>query len=161
MGLTLKCPVGDPCRNQVQALYLGILDNLLGKADGALLVDFSTVPVGVLPVEAEWSDGSYLYSAQGQPPTETKHVSMDLAPIVGGTPAYALVQDTNGITHKFVIPPQDGKNLFDTLYQLAAVPTPPPDPSGGGFDYTLFRGSAVYNGLLVSNIVFLQPTPAP
>lgn len=161
MGLTLKCPPGDPCRDGVQALYLGILDNLLGKADGALLIDFNATPTGVLPVEAEWSGGSFLYTAAGQPPTETRHVSIDLAPIVGGSPAYALVEDVNGIRHKFVVPPLDGKNLFDSLYLLAAVPTPPPDPSGGGFDYSGWRNTAVYNGLLISNIAFLVPTATP
>jgi hypothetical protein len=139
-GLILECPRGDPCRTTARNLLTQILTNLQGKADGTKLLDFESTPDGALPLLVEWEDGIYQYTAAGGEAGETDRVRVDLAPFIAGISGYALVHDTvRNQTLKYVLPPGDGKALYDLLYEYTpeVIPTPAPLPPGI-FDYRIF-----------------------
>jgi hypothetical protein len=159
MGLTFKCPPSDPCREDIKARIQQILANLGGNADGAQLAKFTTTVAGTLPIVATW-DNRYKYTVGG---TDffAKDVAIDLAPKLGGHPAYAYIKDANGTPHWYTIPDTTADLLLHDMYNLPA-PAPTTDPgSGGGIVfYHDFYTSAVYNGLLLQTIQFAA-TPPP
>jgi hypothetical protein len=138
-GLTLECPRGAPCRATARQLMTQILTNLQGKADGTKLLDFESTPDGALPLLVEWEDAIYQYTATGGENGETDRVRVDLAPFIAGVSGYVLVHDTaRNQTLKYMLPPGDGRALYDLLYEYTpeVIPTPAPLPPGI-FDYRL------------------------
>ncbi|MEO5705212.1 MAG: hypothetical protein ABIZ52_03375 [Candidatus Limnocylindrales bacterium] len=134
--VTFKCGPNDPCREDVKARILTMLAGFQGKAQGARLVSFTNTPTGTLPVTATWTEWHYPYSAVDGSKGDLTEVRFDLAPLLVGGPAYALVQDVSGAPFTFVIAAADAQALFDDLYNLTIVtPTPPPDAGGGVIFY--------------------------
>jgi hypothetical protein len=159
MGLSFKCPKGDACRDDIKARIQQILANLGGNADGAQLAKFTTTVAGTLPIVATW-DNRYKYAVGG---TDffAKDVAIDLAPKLGGKPAYAYIKDTNGTLHWYTIPDTTADLLLHEMYNLPApAPTTDPGSGGGVVFYHDFYTSAVYNGLLLQTIQFAA-TPPP
>ncbi len=129
-SLQLVCEQGQPCRQTARTLLGQILTNLQGRADGTKLLDFESNPDGTLPLLVEWEDAIWQYTA-ADGGGETDRVRLDLAPFIAGVSGYVLVDDTvkNQVV-KYVLPPGDGRALYDLLYVYTpeVVPTPPPLP---------------------------------
>jgi hypothetical protein len=135
--MSFVCPAGDACRDGVKDRIITMLAGLQGKAQGARLVSFTSTPSGTLPVRATWKDWHYPYAAADGSKGDLTEVSIDLAPLLVGAPAYALVQDASGARFTFVVAAADADALFKQLYNAAIItPTPPPDAGGG----TVFLG---------------------
>jgi hypothetical protein len=155
--MSFICPKGDSCRDEVKDRIITMLAGLQGKASGTRLVSFSSTPTGTLPVTATWKGWHYPYSAADGSKGDLSEVSIDLAPLLVGAPAYALVQDVSGARFTFVIASADAEALFKQLYDAAILtPTPPPDTGGGsiwlGDIYTRPIGD-----FLLQDLVFVQP----
>lgn len=130
--MSFVCPPKDPCRDLVKARITNMLSGLQGRAQGARLISFTATPSGTLPVTASWKTWHYPYAAADGSKGDLTKVSIDLAPLLAGGPAYALVQDVNGASFTFVVANADAKALFEDLYNAAILtPTPPPDAGGG------------------------------
>jgi hypothetical protein len=131
--MSFVCPPNDAaCREQVKYRIINLLPGLQGRAQGARLVSFATTPSGTLPVTATWKTWHFPYSAADGSKGDLTKVTIDLAPLLVGAPAYALVQDVNGAPFTFVVANADAKALFESLYNAAILtPTPPPDAGGG------------------------------
>lgn len=156
--MSFVCPQKDACRDGVKDRIITMLAGLQGKAQGARLISFTSTPSGTLPVTATWKNWHYPYSAADGSKGDLTEVSIDLAPLLVGSPAYALVQDVSGARFTFVIAAADAKALFEQLYDAAILtPTPPPDAGGGTvfFDsiYTLQIGDLGF----LQDITFAQP----
>jgi hypothetical protein len=159
MGLSFKCLAGDPCRDDIKSRVQQILASLGGNAEGAQLIKFTTTVPGTLPIVATWNN-RYKYVVGG---TEffAKSVAIDLAPKLGGKPAYAFIQDENGTPHWYTIPDLTANLLLNDMYNLPApAPTVDPNAGGGVIFYQDFYNTAVYNGLLLTTIQFAA-TPPP
>jgi hypothetical protein len=155
--MSFVCPKGDSCRDEVKDRIITMLAGLQGKASGTRLVSFSGTPTGTLPVTAIWKGWHYPYSAADGSKGDLTQVSIDLAPLLVGAPAYALVQDVSGARFTFVIASADAEALFKQLYDAAILtPTPPPDTGGGsiwlGDIYTRPIGD-----FLLQDLIFVQP----
>jgi hypothetical protein len=130
--MSFVCPPNDPCRDEVKERIKTMLAGLQGKAQGARLVSFTSTPSGTLPVTATWTDWHYPYSSADGSKGDLTEVRIDLAPLLVGGPAYALVQDVSGASFTYSIAAADAKALFESLYNAAILtPTPPPDAGGG------------------------------
>ena len=132
--MTMICTTANEggCRDRVKDRIITMLGNLQGPAQGARLVSFSSGTPGTLPITASWADWHYPYASISGATGDLTSVSIDLAPILVGSSAYALVQDERGSRFTFVIPSADAQLLFDDLYTIAMVaPTPAPDSGGG------------------------------
>lgn len=134
--LSFVCPPNDPCRDDVKARIINMLAGLQGKAQGTRIVSFTTTPTGTLPITATWKNWHYPYGSADGSKGDLDQVRIDLAPLLAGGPAYALVHDVSGTPFTYVIAAADAKALFEDLYGgavLAALlaPTPPPDAGGG------------------------------
>jgi hypothetical protein len=157
--MSFVCPKNDDCRDGVKDRIITMLAGLQGKAAGARLVSFTSTPAGTLPVTATWKGWHYPYSAADGSKGDLTQVSIDLAPLLVGAPAYALVQDVSGARFTFVVASADADALFRQLYDpaiLTPAPTPPPDSGGGsiwlGDIYTRPIGD-----FLLSDLIFVQP----
>jgi hypothetical protein len=160
MGLAFKCPPNDPCRNGIKVRIQQVLDNLELKASGAQLLSVSTTVAGTLPLTASW-DNRYKYQAAGVE-SFAKSIAIDLAPKLGGKPAYILIQDENQTLHWYTIPDATADLLLIDMYVLPA-PAPTTDPNSGSGGVVLYRDfytTALYNGLLLQTIQFAA-TPPP
>ncbi|MEO8272888.1 MAG: hypothetical protein ABI620_02315 [Chloroflexota bacterium] len=156
--MSFVCPPKDACRDGVKARIITMLAGLQGKAQGARLISFSTTPSGTLPVTATWNGWHYPYTAADGSKGDLTEVRMDLAPLLAGGPAYALVQDVSGAQFTFVIAAADAKALFEDLYNAAILtPTAPPDAGGG----TVFLDSIYLRPIgdlgFLQDITFAQP----
>ena len=130
--MSFVCPANDSCRDDVKARIITMLAGLQGKAQGARMVSFTSTPTGTLPVTATWKDWHYPYSSADGSKGDLTEVRIDLAPLLVGGPAYALVQDVSGAPFTYVIAAADAKALFEDLYNAAILAPPPlPDPGGG------------------------------
>ncbi len=159
--VTLICDESNTCRDSAKDRILLMLGNLQGKASGARLTSFGTTPPGTLPVMASWDGWHYPYTAVDGTAGNATSVAIDLAPTLLGAPAYALVTDESGQRQAFVIPGDDALLLRDELYQVTiAVPTPPPDPGGGGFIFTPIYFEQI-GGVDFGDIVFAEPITRP
>lgn len=133
--VTLICPAKNSCRNGVKDRILNILSNLQGKATGAKLVSFGSIPAGTLPITASWKTWHYPYSAADGTKGNLTSVAIDLAPALVGAPSYALIQDETGQRLTFTIPAADAQLLLSEMYTVTmSVPTPAPDTGGTGID---------------------------
>lgn len=161
MGLSFNCPPGDPCREDIKGRIQQVLANLESNASGAQLVKFSTTVAGTLPLVASW-DNRYKYTVEGAE-FFAKDVAIDLAPKLGGNPAYIYIQDENGTPHWFTIPDTTANLLLSEMYVLPApAPTADPNVGGGGVViYDRFYDVAVYNGLFLQDIQFARATTPP
>jgi hypothetical protein len=133
--MSFACPPGDPCRDDVKRRIITMLSGLQGKAQGARMISFTSTPTGTLPVTATWNGWHFPYLSADGTKGDLDMVRMDLAPLLAGGPAYALVQDVNGQPFTFVIAAADARQLFVDLYGesvLAAITAPTPPPDGGG-----------------------------
>lgn len=156
--MSFVCPPKDSCRIGVKDRIITMLAGLQGKAQGARLVSFTSTPSGTLPVTATWTDWHYPYSAADGTKGDLTEVAIDLAPLLVGAPAYALVQDVSGARFTFVVAAADAKALFEDLYNAAILtPTPPPDAGGG----TVFLDSIYLRPIgdlgFLQDITFAQP----
>lgn len=156
--MSFVCPPRDACRDGVKARVITMLAGLQGKAQGARLISFTTTPSGTLPVTATWKNWHYPYTAADGSRGDLTEVRMDLAPLLAGAPAYALVQDVSGAQFTFVIAAADAKALFEDLYNAAILtPTAPPDAGGG----TVFLDSVYLQPIgdlgFLGDITFVQP----
>jgi len=159
--MTMICTTANEggCRDRVKDRIITMLGNLQGPAQGARLVSFTSSTPGTLPVTASWSDWHYPYASISGPTGDLTSVSIDLAPILVGSTAYALVQDERGSRFTFAIPAADAQLLFDDLYTIAMVaPTPEPDGGGG----TIFLGD-IYarpiGDVLLRDYIFVPQFP--
>ena len=156
--MSFVCPPNDACRDGVKARIITMLAGLQGKAQGARLISFTTTPSGTLPVTATWKNWHYPYTAADGSKGDLTEVRMDLAPLLAGGPAYALVQDVSGAQFTFVIAAADAKALFEDLYNAAILtPTAPPDAGGG----TVFLDPIYLQPIgdlgFLRDITFVQP----
>lgn len=160
MGLAFACPPGDPCRDDVKARILQVLANLNANASGAQLVRFTTTVPGTLPIVASW-ENRYKYTVNGTEFFATD-AAIDLAPKLGGKPAYIYIQDEDGTTHWYTVPDDTAKVLLEEMYVLPApAPTADPNVGGGLVLYDDFYATTFYNGLFLQDIEFARATIAP
>lgn len=159
MGLSFNCPPANPCRDDIKTRIEQVLASLESNATGAQLVKFSTTVTGTLPIVATW-ENRYKYTVGG---TEffAKQVAIDLAPKLGGKPAYAYIKDENGTPHWYTIPDANADLLLSEMYILP-LPAPTLDPTVGGpiILYNDLYATTFYSGLLLQTIQFAA-TPAP
>ena len=156
--MSFVCPPNDACRDGVKDRIITMLAGLQGKAQGARLISFTSTPSGTLPVTATWKNWHYPYAAADGSKGDLTSVSIDLAPLLAGGPAYALVQDASGARFTFVVAAADADALFRQLYDPTILtPAPPPDAGGG----TVFLDPIYLQPIgdlgLLQNITFVRP----
>ncbi len=160
--LSFVCPPKDPCRDDVKARIITMLAGLQGKAQGARMVSFNSTPTGTLPITATWDSWHYPYSSADGSKGDLDEVRIDLAPLLAGGPAYALVHDISGTPFTYVIAAADAKALFEDLYggdvlAVLLAPTPPPDAGGGVVVFDDYYLRQVGDFGLLSQIDLFKP----
>lgn len=157
--MSFVCPANDACRDDVKTRIMTMLAGLQGKAQGTRLISFTTTPSGTLPVTATWKDWHFPYASVDGSRGDLTEVRIDLAPLLVGGPAYALIQDVNGAPFTYVIAAADAKALFENLYNAAilAPPTPPPDAGGGGVFFDDYYLRPIGDLGFLQDITFATP----
>lgn len=158
-GLSLRCPATDQaCRDRAGgAIEVIIGQLLLGPYEGGGLFRTEDVDPQTLPVLGTWQ-GPFPYKAVGgDEQGTTSKVAIDLAPLLAQNPgsAYAVVEDLDGLRHRYVIPAGAATALKDILYlvspQMEPDATPAPDPNP--------RDRVFNEGLVLRD--FFEASPSP